>query len=670
MSVKNKSSLPHEKYYISSVTFFFKYYFSLLSFMMLLNIAVTQGQKNTDYYMGKGQEELQKNNFTGAIALFNKVIEEKKENHLAYFYRGFAKMQLGDLIGAESDFERTTMIHRGYSGGYYYLGIIKAEKKDYFDALKNFDRAIELNCTNTDYFNARGYVKTMIWDTMAAEEDLNQSILLNNANVNAWYNRSVLWLNSKKYEKALADCNKAIGINPAFDELFLLRGHIRLCMEDSLSAYKDFEYVLSRDSGNIAAYYNLALYYHHTKDYQNAMRHYSKVIALNPYNSECYFNRAALYAENEQYQEAVSDYTHVISINPQNLLAYFYRAEIRQQQNDLIGAIDDYSKVISLYPAFYYAYYMRSMLYRQINDYDGYRRDKMMAEHLMNSTDTTLYNETQLNSFKSLFELRTEVENADTSSGKIQYKSYEISIKPLYYLMAADPAQQAALPLTPKDYNAQLAELNSLSEILLHLEFIHNDQQAGKEKIIKERDRLQEITLKENNNEALLIWSSILSASLFNYSEALTLLTGISDTSGFSYLAWFIRGNIHYDLGQNLEQNQKNMDLISGNDTKDRNDYYYKALEDYTAAIEKNNKFTFAYFNRAYVKTMLNDYSGAILDYSVSIFYNTSFAEAYFSRGLLYLFTGNIEKGCEDISKAGELGLKESYNLLFKHCKK
>jgi len=625
-----------------------------------------QGQKNTNYYMGKGQEELQKNNFTGAISMFNIVIEEKKENHLAYFYRGFAKMQLGDIIGAEADFIRTTLIHRGYSAGYYYLGIIKAEKKDYYDALKNFDRAIELNCTNTDYFNARGYVRTMIWDTLAAEEDLNQSILLNSTNVNAWYNRSVLWLNSKKYEKALADCNKAIEITPAFDELFLLRGHIRLCMEDSLPALKDFEHVISRDSGNIAAHYNLALYYHNKKDYQNALKHYSKVIALNPYNSECYFNRAALYAENEQYQEALSDYTNVIRINPKNLLAYFYRAEIRQQQNDLIGASDDYSLVINMFTAFYHAYYMRSMLYRQINDYEGYLRDKKMAEQLMNSNDSTLYNEAQIASFKRLFELRTEAESADTSKGKIQYKSFEINIKPLFYLTAAD----TVLPLTPLAYNAQLAELNLINEIRFRLEFIHNDQQAGKEKIIKEREHAQQIDLTENNSEKILIWRSILSAALFNYSEALNLLNNISDTSAFSYLTWFIKGNIHFDLGQNQETDQKNIDLISGTNTINRNDFYYQSLEDYSAAIEKKSNFYYAYFNRAYVKTMLNDYSGAILDYSVCIFYNTSFAEAYFNRGLLYLFTGNEEKGCEDISKAGELGIEESYNILFKHCKK
>ncbi|HNW89086.1 MAG TPA: tetratricopeptide repeat protein [Bacteroidales bacterium] len=641
-------------------------YCTTLLFLLILSLAfTTKAQLNTAYYLEKGQQEIQKNNYTEAISIFNKVIEVSRENHLAYFFRGFSKMQLGDFLGAESDFTQTVTIHHGYSAGYYYLGVIKAEKKDYYDALKNLDKAIEINATNSDYFNARGYVKTMIWDTLGAYEDLSTSIRMNSSNVNAYYNRSVLWLNTKKYEKALEDCNKAIDMKPVFYELYLLRGHIKIVMQDTLGAKNDFEFIIGKDSGNIAAYYNLALYYHDKKDYKKALSHYTKVIELNPYNSECYFNRAALYAENEHFTEASADYTNVIRLNPKNLFAYFYRAEIRQQQHDLGGAIDDYSTVISLFPMFYHAYYMRSMLYRELNNYQAYLSDKKMAEQLMNSSDSTLYSEEQTASFKRLFEFRTEVENADTSSGKIQYKSYEIIIKPLYHLTISESSETN----TPANFNAQLASINPIGGAIYKLEFSHQNNQLSAEKLIEERNRVDTIT-SENNSERLIIWRSLVSGLLYNYDEALQLINKINDTSAFAYLAWFIKGNIHFDLGQNHDAGQKSYPLLPGNDPLDNNDYYYQAIEDYSAAITKNARFSYAYFNRAYVKGILNEFSSAILDYSVCIFYNNSFAEAYFNRGLLYLYLGNEEKGCEDISKAGELGIKESYNVLYKYCKK
>lgn len=43
---------------------------------------------------------------------------------------------------------------------------------------------------------------------------------------------------------------------------------------------------------------------------------------------------------------------------------------------------------------------------------------------------------------------------------------------------------------------------------------------------------------------------------------------------------------------------------------------------------------------------------------------DTDFAEAYFNRGLTYIFIGEEDKGLADLSKAGELGIYRSYNLI------
>ena len=40
------------------------------------------------------------------------------------------------------------------------------------------------------------------------------------------------------------------------------------------------------------------------------------------------------------------------------------------------------------------------------------------------------------------------------------------------------------------------------------------------------------------------------------------------------------------------------------------------------------------------------------------------FGQAYFNRGLCYLNAGNRQQAFSDLSKAGELGVLPSYNLL------
>ena len=58
------------------------------------------------------------------------------------------------------------------------------------------------------------------------------------------------------------------------------------------------------------------------------------------------------------------------------------------------------------------------------------------------------------------------------------------------------------------------------------------------------------------------------------------------------------------------------------------------------------------------------DLTSAISAYTKAIELKPEFGEAYYNRGYLYLKLGNREAGIADLSKAGELGIVPSYNLL------
>jgi hypothetical protein len=50
----------------------------------------------------------------------------------------------------------------------------------------------------------------------------------------------------------------------------------------------------------------------------------------------------------------------------------------------------------------------------------------------------------------------------------------------------------------------------------------------------------------------------------------------------------------------------------------------------------------------------------------MAIAQDADFAEAYFNRGLTYVYIGENEKGLADLSKAGELGIYQAYNIITK----
>ena len=45
-------------------------------------------------------------------------------------------------------------------------------------------------------------------------------------------------------------------------------------------------------------------------------------------------------------------------------------------------------------------------------------------------------------------------------------------------------------------------------------------------------------------------------------------------------------------------------------------------------------------------------------------------AEAYYNRALTLLYLDEIKLACKDLSKAGELGITEAYNVIKRYCNK
>ena len=80
--------------------------------------------------------------------------------------------------------------------------------------------------------------------------------------------------------------------------------------------------------------------------------------------------------------------------------------------------------------------------------------------------------------------------------------------------------------------------------------------------------------------------------------------------------------------------------------------------------IKLNPDFVYAYFNRGNLRCSQKDFRAAILDYNEAIKREPEFAEAYFNRGLARLSLGDTNRGIADLSKAGELGIINAYNII------
>ena len=98
-------------------------------------------------------------------------------------------------------------------------------------------------------------------------------------------------------------------------------------------------------------------------------------------------------------------------------------------------------------------------------------------------------------------------------------------------------------------------------------------------------------------------------------------------------------------------------------------------LGDYTSsdcntARIYNKDYYPIYKTKGIAYELLEDGGNAVIQYEHSIKYGDNSGETYYKLGVLYLSQGNNQKGCSYLSKAGELGYMDAYDLIKSNCNK
>ncbi|MBO4767928.1 MAG: tetratricopeptide repeat protein, partial [Bacteroidales bacterium] len=63
------------------------------------------------------------------------------------------------------------------------------------------------------------------------------------------------------------------------------------------------------------------------------------------------------------------------------------------------------------------------------------------------------------------------------------------------------------------------------------------------------------------------------------------------------------------------------------------------------------------------------DLPESISRYTKAIETAPNIGEAYYNRGLVLIYLKDKDKGCIDLSVAGELGIEDAYGVIKKYCK-
>ena len=667
----------------------------LLSLMLLLCVsAAVHAQYDKDVFMFRGRQALAEGRYSDAIGQFNILARLDTTDCWIYFYRGIAKYNLGDIRGAQTDFDSSVKINPVFTNGYHFRAITLSRSGKYDEALGDLDTAMKLRPGLVGLYYSRGVTYFLAQQFDKAVEDFNRYIKKEPKDPSAYLNRGATYLFLSDTTKALSDYNVAISLDRFDPEGYIRRGRVHALQKNFDDAISDMNKAISLDTTNTFAYFNRALMYYDQNNYNAAMADLNRVLRDEPGNALTLYNRSLISAQVGNFEDALADMDHVININPDNVLAYYNRASYFVQMGRWMDALDDYDKAIELYPDFAKAYlnrsYVKIMLGRTKSskqDYDTAQK-KVRDYRAKNLTDEGSFADTT-KKYSSLIALDADFAKKGFDNELLQNRDINIRLKPLYKFSLSAERDNQNIALRHRYENLLIDKFISDSPIVMTISnsdsivkpkfdngidaSIYGDSYlaAGDPKSLTEADRqfirgLYSVQSKQFATALQQFDAAVNAAPQGKYSEYY---------KAFYYLNRGVLRAEMIDFISSIENSVQTLTMDDQGTTRarvrdqvSRTYDYSEAIDDMLSADKLLPGVPYIYFNLGNLYCLSSKFVESVDSYTKAIDVFPYMGDAFYNRGLVLIYLKDKEKGCIDLSRAGELGVGDAYSVISKYC--
>ena len=677
----------------------------IIAALIVISSLPASAQVNTDRVMMIGKNALYFEDYVLAIQYFNQVITAKPYLADPYYFRAMAKFLLDDFKGAEEDASDCLVRNPYYTAAYQLRGAARQNQDKYDLAATDYQRSLEYFPEDRITLVNMGIVNIEMKQHEVAEKFFDVLLRRFPDYTPGYLTRAQMYLELNDTTRAMADLNKAIEIDPYTAQSFSARGLLHFQQKEFNKALADLDESIRLDPYFSGNYINRGLVKYNLNDLRGAMADYDRVIEMDENNLIARFNRGLLRAQVADNNRAIRDFDKVIELEPENIIAYLNRAMLQNETGNKAGALNDLNVVLAAHPEYFTGYYMRSQLKRELNDLRGAENDYLLARAEETKArkratenpepfkqgekgelkDTREETDQNIDKFNLLVvaddEQAQKSKYQRQSRGKVQNMNAPIALEPRFVLTYYESEYEVRRPVyfseTMEKANSELGLTWMLKMTTLEAPLNELQIQTHFRSIDNYSRRLEE----EPGNAALYFGRGIDFMLIQDYENALKDINRVLALKPDMLVAHFARAvvrskQLEYDRLQEeslMMDNGTAIELpelanIKGKlklpEISTKSIEYDEILKEYEEIIRLNPEFIYAYYNRAEIFSMEKDYRAAIADYTKAIELEPQFAEAYFNRAISRLSIGDTAQGLDDLRKAGELGIVQSYSII------
>ncbi|NER20981.1 MAG: tetratricopeptide repeat protein [Symploca sp. SIO1C2] len=496
--------------------------------------------------------------YDGAIARFTKALEFVPDTG-----QGIVKDTAIDAL----------YLYRGVA---YYLQGVKYTT--YYK--KALDEQILIISTDENaYSNTRKLDKAIA--------DFNQALNINPEDAAAYHSRGTAYFTKGELDQAIADFTQALKINPEYDDAYNNRGLAYSKQGEADKAIADFTQALKINLEDADTYINLGIAYSRKGELDQAIADFNRALKINPESASAYYNLGIVYSKKGELDQVIADCTQALNINHKYAAAYATRGSAYVRKGELDQAITDFNRALKINPEDAAVYTIRGSAYS-----DKGEVDKAIAD------------------FTQAIDINPEL-------AEVVYKNRGI----VY-------SDKGEVDKAIADYT-QAIGINSEDTETYKYRGIAYGKKGEFDQAIADFNRVLKINPEDaevyyNRGSAYHLKGET-DKAIADYTQALNINS--------EYVEIYNNRGVAYYNNRELDQ----------------------AIADYTQALKINPESAAAYYNRGNAYYDKGELNQAIADYTQALKINPEFAEAYIIRGIAYLNLGDQQKTIQDFKKAAKL---------------
>ena len=646
----------------------------------------SMAQLNTDRITSIGRNALYFDDYVLSIQYFNQVIKLKPYLSEPYLLRAIAKIQLGDYTGAEMDCNAAIERNPFQPGAYYTRGYVYRLTNQLEKSEKDFSEALIFAPENKTYIAMRADVRGELKLFDLALSDINHLLNREPQSASLHFEKGSICLRNNDTICALNSFTRATELDSQNASNWSALGLVQLMQDNQDAALESLTKSINYGSQWAGDYMNRGIIYYQRHNYRGALADYDKAVSLSPEDMQCYYNRGMLRYEVGDYNRSLEDFTKAIDLEPSKMEIYYHRGLVELQLRQWEDAVKDFEKIIEHYPYFIPAYYLTAQAESSLGHDKKAFQLRQKAYNLEMNKDSIQSLQTSMQLAQSQPQQRDRrkefsaraAQNQEANEEEKKYdsetrgtiqKQYADVINEPNIVLSYYAISNSASSLRQTNYSHATTDAYNRKNLLpASLRFTTQELALTAEMVDQHFTQIstltQQIDMLETMSKQQVGYTEQLSAAYLaramefavvqDYSSAIDDVTKAILKDEELYFGYFCRANWRYKL---LEYKRAMGEQIDGAEME-------IMLRDYDYVITHLPDFSFAYYTKANMVCMQQDFKAAIAYYTQAILIDNDFAEAYFNRGLTYIYINEVEKGLADLSKAGELGIYQAYNLI------